>query len=413
MKKVIPLILVIIIGFILSSCNAKKIKNISLKENENFEILSKVKYPNTTFDIDVYDESFNQLISDFSTKMIKEIFNESSNEIFSPVSLYFALSMLLEGVSSEKAFYELENLLGKDILDIRTYLKKVFSNNYYSNKNGRTYFANSIWIDKTLDVNNDYTKLLKNHYYATNYHVNFKSKVAKENIVKWINHYTEDLLNLTPDTYELSSDTALLLINTLYFNNKWQKEFDENATVNNSFYTSSGKIINTPFMMHRIESYYKDTPDYITVVDHFENGNTITYISPKDSFENILNKNLKEFEEDLETRNIIFSLPKFEVTKTYTLNDTLKTLGVNEIFKNNNNFEKIAPSLFVSMVRQDVGIKLDEKGVMAAAASSIGLNKTSMPIDEVIVTLNKPFMYIIKDSTGLPLFIGYLENPLN
>ena len=78
-----------------------------------------------------------------------------------------------------------------------------------------------------------------------------------------------------------------------------------------------------------------------------------------------------------------------------------------------NSFNKIAPSLFVSLVRQDVGIKFDEKGVTAASASSIGLNKASLPSDDIIVTLNKPFVYIIKDQTGLPLFIGYLQNPVN
>lgn len=413
MKRVIYFFTIIIICFTLSSCNSKRIKNVNLKENNDFEILSKVKYPKTKYSIDNVDTSFNQLINEFSSKMIRSIFNESQNEIFSPISLYFALSMLTEGVSSEVALNELEQLLGSDIKSIRDDLKTVFNNNYYSNKNGRTYFANSIWIDKSLNVNDDYITMLKNHYYATSYHVNFKSTIAKENVVKWINHYTEDLLKLSPETYELDSNLVLLLINTLYFHNNWSVEFDKNATTKNVFYTNIDTKVNADFMMHKIDSYYKDTNEYTVIVDHFENGNTITFISPKQGLDVVLNKNLLEFEQNLEKRKIIFSLPKFEINRTYMLNSNLQSYGINEIFKNSNSFNKIAPSLFVSLVRQDVGIKFDEKGVTAASASSIGLNKASLPSDDIIVTLNKPFVYIIKDQTGLPLFIGYLQNPVN
>jgi serpin B len=67
--------------------------------------------------------------------------------------------------------------------------------------------------------------------------------------------------------------------------------------------------------------------------------------------------------------------------------------------------------LFVSEVKQKAGIQLSEAGVKAAAVSGIAVTTSALE-EELQIILNRPFLYIIKDAFGIPLFIGILQTPV-
>jgi serpin B len=74
--------------------------------------------------------------------------------------------------------------------------------------------------------------------------------------------------------------------------------------------------------------------------------------------------------------------------------------------------ESHAKDLSISEVKHKTYIKVDEKGTEAAAVTSIGVGATSMPIELPRLTFDRPFIYGIVDvTTGIPLFIGIMENP--
>ena len=59
-------------------------------------------------------------------------------------------------------------------------------------------------------------------------------------------------------------------------------------------------------------------------------------------------------------------------------------------------------------VTQKTFIKVNEEGAEAAAVTSTGVEVTSVPQEEAVMKLDRPFFYSIVEATsGCPLFIGY------
>lgn len=99
------------------------------------------------------------------------------------------------------------------------------------------------------------------------------------------------------------------------------------------------------------------------------------------------------------------------------MNNELSSLGMNIAFEPYNaDFslmrEDLQKDLYISEVKQKTFIKVDEKGTEAAAVTSVAPETTSMPVELPRVVFDRPFVYVIVDvTTGIPLFIGIMENP--
>jgi serpin B len=68
--------------------------------------------------------------------------------------------------------------------------------------------------------------------------------------------------------------------------------------------------------------------------------------------------------------------------------------------------------LFISNVIHKAFVSVDEAGTEAAAATAVIMELTAMPETPVDVTLNRPFIFLIRDiETGAILFVGRVMNP--
>ena len=68
--------------------------------------------------------------------------------------------------------------------------------------------------------------------------------------------------------------------------------------------------------------------------------------------------------------------------------------------------------LFISDVIHKAFVSVDEAGTEAAAATAVIMELTAMPETPVEVTLNRPFIFLIRDiETRAILFIGRVMNP--
>ena len=418
MKKILFIIFSCFFLFTMVGCSRsefkeKDIKPYKIKETTNLKLLSNVQYPSKDYSNEYIDETLKKALDAFGEKVIKEAFKENSNNIFSPISLYMALSMLLEGVGEEAAFNELMNLLGLDLETLEVELKNAYINDYYTNEDGRLYMSNSVWVKNDYPVKESYVKTLEEKFFAESYFVDFTKKEVKKAIVDWLNHYTEDLLHLTPENYEIEDDLAVVLFNTIYFNNKWAVEFKESSEINDTFYLSSNDIVTSKSMTHSIRNDYLVTDEYTVVRDSFYNGNKITYIMPNDyDTQKVIDNGYTKYLNELLRGEVILTTFQFETFSSYDLKETLQNLGVNGIFVGEP-LTKMGDHLVTSVVKQDAGIKLSRLGVEAAAVTRIGNKATSAgPVEEpVYIKLDKPFVYIITDSNNLPLFIGTMVNP--
>ena len=87
-------------------------------------------------------------------------------------------------------------------------------------------------------------------------------------------------------------------------------------------------------------------------------------------------------------------------------------MGMERAFAKNAQLGKINPTadLFVSFVKQNTYLGIDEKGTEAAAVTSIGVGVTSVPIEPYIA--DHPFMLVISEKTSNTiLFMGKIMDP--
>jgi serpin B len=111
-------------------------------------------------------------------------------------------------------------------------------------------------------------------------------------------------------------------------------------------------------------------------------------------------------------------LPKFSFSYEKYLNESLQHLGMHDAFDSSNaNFTGIteAQRIFISFVKQNTFIEVNEKGSEAAAVTTIGFELTSVgPPKKPVYLFNKPFIFAIRErTTNTLLFIGSFSNPEN
>ncbi len=109
-------------------------------------------------------------------------------------------------------------------------------------------------------------------------------------------------------------------------------------------------------------------------------------------------------------------MPKFFFNSEIELIPILKELGINGIFNPDKGeitemIDNATPNLYVSKVKHKAGIKTDEEGTKAYAATVTLMGTGSYdPSPDII--LNNPFVYFIRaGENGLVLFTGVVNNP--
>ncbi|KAF5058630.1 Serpin [anaerobic digester metagenome] len=104
-------------------------------------------------------------------------------------------------------------------------------------------------------------------------------------------------------------------------------------------------------------------------------------------------------------------MPKFRFDFEKVLNDQLKAMGMTDAF--NPAMADLSgisdADIFVSFVKQNTFVDVNEEGTEAAAVTTIGIDYTSIPEPVVI---DKPFIFAIRERlTNTLLFIGKVEMP--
>jgi serpin B len=112
-------------------------------------------------------------------------------------------------------------------------------------------------------------------------------------------------------------------------------------------------------------------------------------------------------------------LPSFEVESSYSLVNSLISLGMQLPFGSGADFSGITggPDLLISDVLHKAFIEVNEEGTEAAAATAVIMELTAAPGGEeperVVFDCDHPFLYMIQhQETGTILFMGVLDNPV-
>jgi len=119
--------------------------------------------------------------------------------------------------------------------------------------------------------------------------------------------------------------------------------------------------------------------------------------------------------EDVTYQQVALTMPKFEIESDFSLAEALAALGMPDAFSADADFSGMTGGrdLFISDVVHTAFVSVDEAGTEAAAATAVVMELTSaMPEEPVEVTVDRPFVFLIRDiETGAILFVGRVVDP--
>lgn len=360
-------------------------------------------------------DEFYEAMAQFSWKTASELLTDGSeNRNYSPVSLYYALAMAAAGAGGETQ-EELLSLLGmSDVEELIEQCGNYYRRKYRDDEISKLTLANSIWLDDNVTWKKDYPERMAQELYAEVYWTDLALPDAGKQMGAWVAKNTGDLLQ---PTFGTDPETILNILNTIYFEDEWLDRFNAKRTAADEFYTADGETVTCDFMNStQLGSFYRGD-GFLMAGRNLKKTGSMIFVLPEEgvSVQELLASPEKLKEAFTAQRDIygeiVWQIPKFDFSTKLDVKDALQELGVNRAFEMDADFSGITDDVaFLSGVRQESCISIDEIGVSAAAFTQIDYAGAAPPEDTAYMILNRPFLYAImtKDS---PLFIGVCENP--
>ena len=348
----------------------------------------------------------------------------TKNAVYSPLNVYMALAMLAEITDGDSRAQILDLLGAESIGALREQAKAVWNANFSDDGAVTSILASSLWLSDYIKYNEKTLKTVSENYYASSYQGKMGSSEYTKMFRDWLNEQTGGLLKDQVGGLELDPETVLALATTIYFRAKWDGEFSKSATKTDVFHSAAGDV-NCDFM-HQTQTYgtYYWGENFSAAGKRLEESGQMLFILPDEGV------TPEELLSDIEALDFMFSsrtqyenqkmirirmaVPKFDVSSKTDLTGGLKNLGVTDVFSiSKSDFSPLTSDtkVYVSKTEHGARVAIDEEGVTAAAYTVMMLaGAAAPPEDEIDFVVDRPFIFILTGTDGLPLFIGIVNN---
>lgn len=359
------------------------------------------KITNDHFDIqkNIFAGGMYKVCKNNKYNQIIQILNESAskNFVFSPRSLDEALALLYIGSINSAQKQLQEYFCDGQPNDIMSYYKKWDTE--LSKNNIK--IGNSIWADTTVGLRTDYMNTVKP--IANVYLCNFIKDNVQNKINSWISKKTDDMIKTIP----FRKDSAINIINAIYFYGLWKFPFKTEDTKQEQFFIKKSDFIFVDMMHKKINiPFYKDP--VLTAINLPYKGPYSMILTINTTSDNQFFKTdeLTKLMTKMETHYVTVKIPRFTCEYEIDLVKPLKQAGFADIFTPNYSNMSTDPSIFVGSIIQKIKIEVNESGTRAAAATVISMDR-ELSSDEYLFIGNVPFnYYIIYTPTNEILFLG-------
>ncbi len=397
-------------------------------------------------DSPVYDEadrnslvnSFSDFTIDFYHEVIENDEAQDKNIFFSTYSIENALAMIWAGANNDTSvqiadtlhltlppekFHSTLNALNID-------LNQCDDQASSSGEPFQLNLINAVWSRIGYPFLSSYLDTIAEHYNAGVTTLDFINNPdgSRKIINQWIEDQTsEKVKNLLPEN-SITSDTEMVITNTIYFKASWLFPFDEELTHPGDFTRLDDSIIISQ-MMHQMintqfftgDSYDAVELPYVTLTDEegcLKELSMLLIIPHEDNFKTVENtldyKSISSIVSSLTTGWINLTLPKFEFNYEIKCKEIMYNIGMVDMFNPlTADFTKMVniddSKPWIDQIYHKAFIAVDEKGTEASAATA------GVGIQSIVpsISADKPFIFFIRDNiTGTILFVGRVLDPV-
>ncbi|WP_297233860.1 serpin family protein [uncultured Flavonifractor sp.] len=341
------------------------------------------------------------------------------NRIYSPVSLWFALAMLAETTEGQTRQQVLDALGASDVEQLRSWADTLWRTIYRDDGTAASLLGTSIWLDEDVSFHQDTLDALAEYYYTGSFQVPMGTDAADNALSQWMSEQTKGLIGSEGKVLETDELTLAVLASTLYYKAGWIDEFNPGSTGEDLFTAADGTETRVEFMHKNQNGTFLRQDGYQAAALGTNFGEMIFVlpdegIAPADLLANpdFLTE-VTDFEKGIWGK-IQWSVPKFDVSSDLDLKPTLTGLGITDVFDPTvSDFSPLTDlePVWLDQAKQIARVKVDEKGVEAAAVTLLEANGGSAPPEDMeycIMDLDRPFLFLIR--TGdVTLFVGVVE----
>ncbi|MFN8580241.1 MAG: serpin family protein [Gemmatimonadaceae bacterium] len=347
------------------------------------------------------------------------------NVFVSPLSASMALGMTMNGAANT-TLAEMRSTLGfgtRQLSEIDASYQSLIALLRSLDPKVQFQLANAVWYDQRLTQSVDAAFLndVRTYFDAEVGALDMSSPQAVTTVNTWASRNTNGRIPKVLDSIE--PDIVMLLANAIWFKGSWREQFQKSATHPEPFATSSGST-NVP-TMQRTGALRLGTMPGAQVIDLPYGGDAfaMTVLLPEHG------TNIESFVGgltpaawsaalgSLQDSKAELHLPKFTLSWEDKLNAPLQALGMQQAFvPDGADFTRMSQSvgrhLFISFVKQNTFVDVNEEGTEASAVTVVGVGVTSAPAQPAVIRVDRPFVFAIRERiSGAILFVGKITSP--
>jgi serpin B len=339
------------------------------------------------------------------------------SRILSPLSVTYLLGMINDAATGETQ-QEITNTLGvsgSTAQEINALCQSLMTQAPELDQQVTLRTANAIYVNKNFTLKRQYAEDMATYYAANAQSLDFSTDNAVKEINNWASKKTQGMIPQIVD--ELKPEAVSYLLNAVYFQAKWTRQFDAQETRRESFTTSTGSTVKVEMMHNKAEAMYAYNDIYTTLWLPYGSGSVwnmmvllpregktvndvVASLSATSWMDNINQARITELD---------IRIPKFTTDDLTPLNDILQAMGIQLAFDRNqaqipNMCEDM--NLYISQMMQKARIEVNEEGTKAAAVTMAETGVNSLPpvIQKGEFHADRPFVYLITENNSNAIF---------
>ena len=383
--------------------------------------------------------------SKFGVDISIEVYEDTKNNIWiSPFSITSCFALIYPGSAgqtksqiAEIMGYPLDtnsNDVTQEFLNLQTSIENIYDGSRIGNYDWsprRTIIgiANKIFSANDLVLKETYTEALSHSgesFIDSNF--DFGAGDAVQTINDWVNDNTNGLIEEILSEDAVISDWRLVALNAIYLNGTFQKQFESFLTSKSSFYGSMSRkdVVAECHLMHQIDYFgYYENDNFQFLKFPFNDEDLFAlFVLPKNenvnSDKNGLITDWTVIEgtiNNLQSTYVALALPKLSIEAGYALKEPLQQMGMTDVFSSSADFSDMSEEkLKIDAVIHKTMVEMDEKGLVAAAVTMIGMVATSVGPAKptpILFKADHSFQMLIIDGKheNTVLFMGQINDP--